>query len=148
MEKIPDSLKNSMSETDFSKLMQQIEASNEAQAKYAKKQYVMSKITAIASLIILGIVIYVAATLLPKANATFENLDLVMRDLKVVSSELAESDLEEMINNVNYLVSSSQQNVQDALTKLNSIDIESLNKAIKDLSDVVAPLAKFANYFQ
>ena len=52
-----------------------------------------------------------------------------------------------MINNVNRLVTSSQQDVEDALSKVNAIDFDSLNKAIKDLSDVIAPLAKFVNLF-
>ena len=107
----------------------------------------MSQITAAASIVILGIVLYVAVTLLPRANATFDNLELVMGNLQVITSELADTDIDGMINNVNRLVTSSQQDVEDALSKVNAIDFDSLNKAIKDLSDVIAPLAKFVNLF-
>lgn len=147
MEKQSQKLRETMSEEDFSILMKQIESSNAGQEKYARKQYIMSQITAAASIEILGIVLYVAVTLLPRANATFDNLELVMGNLQVITSELADTDIDGMINNVNRLVTSSQQDVEDALSKVNAIDFDSLNKAIKDLSDVIAPLAKFVNLF-
>jgi len=147
MEKQSQKLRETMSEEDFTILMKQIESSNAGQEKYARKQYIMSQITAAASIVILGIVLYVAVTLLPRANATFDNLELVMGNLQVITSELADTDIDGMINNVNRLVTSSQQDVEDALSKVNAIDFDSLNKAIKDLSDVIAPLAKFVNLF-
>lgn len=147
MEKNVTPGKPPMSEEDFIRLMKQIEASNEGQVKYARKQYFMSQITAAASIVILGIVLYVAATLLPRANTTFDNLELVMGNLDTITSELAETDINGMINNVNQLVTSSQQDVENALSKVNSIDFDALNKAIRDLSDVIAPLAKFVNLF-
>ena len=147
MEKQSQKLRETMSDEDFTILMKQIESSNAGQEKYARKQYIMSQITAAASIVILGIVLYVAVTLLPKANATFDNLELVMGNLQVITSELADTDIDGMINNVNRLVTSSQQDVEDALSKVNAIDFDSLNKAIKDLSDVIAPLAKFVNLF-
>ncbi len=147
MEKQSQKLRETLSEEDFTILMKQIESSNAGQEKYARKQYFMSQITAAASIVILGIVLYVAATLLPRANATFDNLELVMGDLQVITSELADADLDGMITNVNQLVTSSQQDIQNALSKVNNIDFDSLNKAIKDLSDVIAPLAKFVNLF-
>ncbi len=147
MVKQSQKLRETMSEEDFTILMKQIESSNAGQEKYARKQYIMSQITAAASIVILGIVLYVAVTLLPRANATFDNLELVMGNLQVITSELADTDIDGMINNVNRLVTSSQQDVEDALSKVNAIDFDSLNKAIKDLSDVIAPLAKFVNLF-
>lgn len=147
MEKQSQKLRETMSEKDFTILMKQIESSNAGQETYARKQYVMSQITAAASIVILGIVLYAAATLLPRANATFDNLELVMGNLQTITSDLADTDINGMINNVNQLVTSSQQDVEQALSKVNAIDFDSLNKAIKDLSDVIAPLAKFVNLF-
>lgn len=114
---------------------------------YAKKQYHMSQITAAASIIILAITLYAAVTILPKVNTTFQNLETVMSDLEIITSDLASADLEQMIGNVDHLVTSSEKSIQDALNQVNSIDITNLNKAIKDLSDVIAPLAKFFNVF-
>ena len=52
-----------------------------------------------------------------------------------------------MIRNVNELVTTSQDNLAQMMAKLNTIDFESLNRAIGDLADVVEPLANFLNIF-
>ncbi|MCD8370242.1 MAG: hypothetical protein LUC94_07995 [Clostridiales bacterium] len=137
-----------LDEAQFRTMMERIEASNAGQEKYAKKQYRMSQITAIASVLVLAIVIYVAATLIPQINNTFQNLDLIMKDLNVVTSELADADLEQMFSDVDQLVVSSEEGIQDALEKVNAIDIEHLNEAIQNLNDTVTPLAEFFNRFR
>ena len=42
----------------------------------------------------------------------------------------------------------SQKNIGDAMKKINDIDIDGLNAAIKNLSDVVEPFANFFNRFR
>jgi len=51
------------------------------------------------------------------------------------------------VDNVDSLVTTSQQSVRQITDKLNAIDFETLNLAIEDLADVVEPLAKFFNVF-
>ncbi|MEG0369444.1 MAG: hypothetical protein RR590_00240 [Hungatella sp.] len=136
-----------MEDPEFKSMMERIEASNAGQEKYAKKQYQMSKITAMASILVLGIVLFAAVSILPKVNDTFQNMDIIMKDLEQITAELAAADLQQMITDVDHLVTSSEQNIQDALTQVNSIDIDTLNQAIKNLSDVISPLANFFNRF-
>ena len=81
-DKIPD--RSTLNEEDFKAMMERIEASNAGQEKYAKKQYRMSQITALCSILVLIIVIYAAVTLIPKANTTFQNLNLIMEDLDTI----------------------------------------------------------------
>lgn len=147
MKQTPEPMESPMNQSEFRALMEEIRTSNEAQAKYAKRQYFMSQITAAASIVILGIVLYVSASLLPKANATFSNMELIMTDLKTVTSELAGSDLDEMLVNINHLVTTSEESIQDAMLKIDAIDIDTLNQAIRNLSDVIEPLAKFFQVF-
>ena len=45
------------------------------------------------------------------------------------------------------LVATSESGVNDALEKLNAIDIEKLNHAIQGLADVVSPFARFMELF-
>lgn len=137
-----------MNDKEFQSLMEDIKKSNDAQAKYGKRQYFMSQITAAASIVILGIVLFVSASLLPKLNETYEHTEAIMADLQTITSELAQSDLDDMLNNINRLVVSSEGSIDDTMKKIDAIDIESLNKAIKDLSAVVEPLAKFFNVFK
>ena len=132
-DKIPD--RSTLNEEDFKAMMERIEASNAGQEKYAKKQYLI-------------IVIYAAVTLIPKANTTFQNLNLIMEDLDTITSDLAEADLGGMISDIDHLVSSSEDSVQNALNQLNSIDIDTLNQAINHLNDTVTPFANFFNKFR
>lgn len=132
----------------FRELMKRIESSNAGQEDYARKQYRMTQITAIASVLILVIVCYTASVFIPKVNVTYQNMELIMEDMKIITSELAEADLDQMIEDVDRLAVDSQKNINDAMKKVNDIDIDSLNAAIKNLSDVVEPFANFFNKFR
>ena len=73
-----------------------------------------------------------------------QEADAVMADLAVVAEALAAADLKSIVDNINTLAAESQGAVAEAMQKLDTIDIETLNKAIQDLSDVVEPLAKIS----
>lgn len=138
---------NEQQQNERHAMLGRIEASNAGQEKYAKKQYRMTQISAAANLLVLAIVIYVVVSLLPKVNTTLRNLNYIMEDLQTVSSQLAEVDLEGMVNNVDTLVNESNNSLNDAMRKLNSIDFDTLNDAIKNLNDTVEPFANFFNRF-
>ncbi len=119
-----------MEYTEILSAIERIEKSNAEQAKYARRQYWMSQVTAFASLVMLSAVVYTIAMLIPKINVTYQNIELVMENLRVITSDLAEMDLSQTI---------------EGIEKLNAIDIDSLNSAIKNLSDTVEPFANLFN---
>lgn len=127
---------------ELKKLMERIETSNTNQERYAKKQYRMNQITALASVLMLCAVLYSCSLIIPRMNILFTNLEVVMEDIEIITDGLAKSNLPQMINDIDRLVTSSEQSVQDALNKINAIDIATLNKAIKDLSDIINPIAR------
>ena len=51
------------------------------------------------------------------------------------------------VSNVDGLVTTGQQSLQATMEKLNSIDFDALNKAIKDLSAVTQSLANVTRIF-
>lgn len=143
-------------------LILRIDAANQKQVKYAKWQCVFSALAAVSCIAVLVILV----SLLPRLDAVVTQAEAVIADVQQVSSQLAQadwkgltSDLEavsrQMVDanlggiaqDVSALVQSSQTGLEEALGKLNAIDLETLNKAIADLSAVVEPLAKFANRF-
>ena len=73
--------------------------------------------------------------------------EIIMDNMEAVTQTLADADLGGMVENVNTLTTDSQSAVTEAIEKLDAIDIDTLNKAIRDLSDVVEPLAKVSNFF-
>ena len=52
-----------------------------------------------------------------------------------------------LIEQVETTLSESQVSMEEAMGKLNAIDVDALNQAIQDLAAVVAPLASLAGKF-
>ena len=71
-----------------------------------------------------------------------------MSNLEIVTSELAQADLTGMVENVDALVVTGQEGIEQAMDKINAIDFEALNQAIQDLSDVINPITNFFNKFR
>lgn len=85
--------------------------------------------------------------LLPQVNSLMGQLETVLSNLEQTSRQLAALDLEAMVSNVDALTVYAQDSLRQTMDKLNTIDFETLNKAIEDLAKVIQPLAKFAGMF-
>ena len=66
----------------------------------------------------------------------------------LVKVDGALDDFGKVFDNVNSLVDSSSKAVEQTMDKVDQMDIESLNNAISDLNDVVAPMAEFFGRFR
>ena len=135
---------------NFQELIIRMESNSRKQLTYARLQCVFSVVAAICciALLVVGVMV------LPKVQNVAQQAEVVLSNLESVTSELAEVDftgmighIDDLVTNVDGLVSSSQQGVENALLKINQIDFDRLNKAIKDLSDVIEPIADFFNGF-
>lgn len=82
-----------------------------------------------------------------QVNDMTDQAEIIMDNMETVTQTLADADLGGMVENVNTLTADSQTAVTEAIEKLDAIDIDTLNKAIRDLSDVVELLAKVSNFF-
>lgn len=138
------------SEQHYQQLLTRMEENSRKQVVYARIQCIFSIVAAVCciALLIVGI------TVLPKLQNVAEQADVVLSNLESVTSELAEVDLtgmvehvDTLVSNVDDLVATSQDGVESTMEKINEIDFEALNKAIEDLSDVIAPIADFFNMF-
>lgn len=85
--------------------------------------------------------------LLPQVNDLLGQMETVMTDLEQTVRRLSALDLESMVTNANSLAVVAQESLQQTMEKLNTVDFETLNKAIEDLSKVIEPLAKFFGMF-
>ncbi len=130
-------------------VLRSIKEHEELQTKYAKKQ---GRVVALAALFCVAIMIGVGilvlsilpkvVVLLDQANTIAVQADDVMKDLNVVTKQLAQADITGMIDDVGSLVVESEESINEAMKKIDAMDIEGLNKAINDLGDIVEPLAK------
>ena len=85
--------------------------------------------------------------LLAQAQHAFNQVGTVLDYLEQTSYQLSQVDLQGMVSNVDGLVSTGQQSLEASMEKLNGVDFEALNKAIKDLEAVIEPLAKMTKVF-
>ena len=125
-------------------LLNKMEANSRKQLVYSRIQCAFCLIAAACCAVLLLTVL----KLVPQLQALTEQADIVMTNLETVTEELTKLDLEAMVENIDSLVGTSQGGVSSAIEKLEQIDIDTLNEAISDLSDVIEPLAKVANRFK
>lgn len=129
-------------------LLERMEKDNRKQTIYAGAQFACTIVAAICCALLL----FAGLKVLPRLQEALLQAETVLTNLETVTAELAQSDLSRMVENVDALVtnvdglvSTSQEGVEQTMTKINAIDFEALNKAIKDLSDVIEPIANFFN---
>lgn len=80
--------------------------------------------------------------ILPQIHTVMSQMQTVLGNLEQTTAQLAAVDLQSMVSNVDTLVATGQQSLEQTMGKLNSIDLDTLNKAIADLAMVIEPLAK------
>lgn len=132
-------------------LLEQLADSGRKQERYARIQCFFTVAAAVFCLLIL----LTALRVVPQIQVLAEQISTisvqaqaVLTNLETVTDELAQADISGMVSGVDSLVSSSQEGVQQALEKINAIDIGALNQAIEDLAKIVSPLANIVTKLQ
>ena len=140
-------------ETDMKlvELLERMEQTNKKQVLYARLQFLFTVVAALCCVVLL----LSGMSVLPKLQETAVQAEAVLTNLETVTTDLANVDLNSMVQNVDALVTdvdglvgTSQVGVEQAMEKLNAIDFDALNEAIKDLSDVIDPIARFFNKYK
>ena len=139
-----------MEEREIREILEKLEKTNRQQVKNARLQ---SALAILAALCFVALV-FVVSSVVPKlmdftaeAEKLLGQAEVVLTNLEEVTTELTQVEFTKMIDDVDELVSSSQQGLEETLEKVNSIDIETLNEAIDGLARVVEPLTKFFKVF-
>ncbi len=131
------------------KLLQEIQDDNEKQMKYVRTQLRLTQLSTVVLIAVIVFLLIGVSSYIPKVNALIDDSSAIMKqasgvltNLDSVTAELADADITGMLDDVDSLVVSSEESMADALKKIEDIDIDTLNSAIKDLESVVKPLAK------
>lgn len=129
--------------------MMNINAAAETVKGYEKKKLLAARITAVASIITLVIVIAGAAFVVPCLTKLSLALEAASASIDSAAKQVIDADLPELSRSIDALVSSSRTAVNNAndaasaaLEKIEALEIEKLNDAISDLSSIVKPLAR------
>ena len=129
---------------ELQELLERLDQSNRQQAKYARWQCIFSVAAAVCCVGLFVLVYH----LMPEVRSLTGQMETVLANLELVTEQLAGMDLGRMVRNVDDLVVTTQEGVEQTMNQLNAINFEELNRAIRNLSDVVEPLAKFFNTFR
>ena len=128
--------------------LEQLNKTNRRQLRYTQLLCVFTCLSA-AAFIAVFFVIRQLLPLLPQVNELIGQMQGVLGSLQQVTDELASQlttvDLASMVENVDELVVTGQQSLEQTMEKLNTMDFEKLNQAIRDLASVIEPVANFFN---
>lgn len=105
-------------------------------------------VLALVAALFCGATFAVVFSLVPQVETVLTQVQPVLGNLEQTSQQLAALDLEGMVSNVDALVITGQQTLQQSMEKLDTVDFDALNQAIRDLSAVIEPLAKWGKMFQ
>lgn len=122
-----------------------------------KKRTLFAKIAAFAATGIFVLIIVVTFMIVPKVFRLFNEADALvdstqklvttaetsLEEISVMTSSLTETSL-----GLDTFITDNAQTIEDAITDLEAIDVETLNQAITDLHDAVAPFANLMNRFK
>lgn len=130
-------------------LLEKMAADNEAQNKYLRKQLFFTRIFAVACCVLtvtlLLVLLRVIPPLLNTLDQSVEALEQASGTLELVDDTLV--DIQSLFEE-DGLVGQSSEALAQATEKISAMDIENLNAAIRDLGDVVEPLADFFDKFK
>ena len=117
---------------------------------YEKKILRYTRITAWLFGALLVLLCALSLLLAPKAVRVLRHAEETLGSIDTLS-ETAQAALisaNTAAETANQLVAGNADAVSEAMAKFNSVDFQSLNRAIKDLADIVEPLAAVSNFFR
>lgn len=108
-----------------------------------------SKILVVIMAIIAAVAVIAAAFVVPKAMQTLNEANTIILQGEETLTEVDGiiADIAPLTKNANSLIEDNSEAVTEAMNNIKNIDFDSLNRSIKNLADVLQPLAEFFNIF-
>ena len=125
------------------KLLEKMEANSRRQLFYSRIQFFATLALTVCSVLLLVRI----RQFLPQIELLASQAEQVLANLEAVTGELQKLDLVGMVENINSLVTTGQEGVEEALGAIKEIRFDALNQAIEDLSAVIQPMADFVKRF-
>ena len=126
-------------------LLEVLTEQNRQQTASLKKQLFVTRILAAAGCVLIAVFLLIVPPMLQIIRQGQETLVEATDTLQTAQETL--TDIQTLFDE-NGLVWQSSEALSQATEKLNRMDIESLNSAIRDLGAVVEPLAEFFGMFK
>lgn len=126
-------------------ILARIEKNSRRQARFAALQCVLTLVAAAfcaAGFYLIWQLLPLVTQALPQISSILDQMQTVLSNLETTTEQLARIDLSGMVTGVDTLVTTAQQSLNETMGKLDTIDFQTLNKAIADLAAVVEPMSK------
>ena len=130
--------------------LEKLEKSNRQQVRFARVQCIFSIVAAVCCLLLLLTVAKLVPDIRERSgqiSTIAVQAETVLTNLETVTEELAKADLAGVVEDVDALVVTSQEGLLEALNKVNSIDIDTLNTALEHLAKIVERLERVSSFF-
>lgn len=121
-----------------------------------KKMLFYARIRTAVAFVVAVLLVLCGILIVPKAIGTINQANQIMEqatetislaNTAIESVTTMSQSITDMGTNMDTFITDNGESVEAVMTKLEEIDFEGLNTAIKDLGDVVEPLAKFFGKF-
>ena len=122
-------------------MLNKIAEDNKAQALYAKKQYNMSRITAVCTTVAMLVVLISALMIVPRIVGSLTKVESAVSELESVAKTLGD-EVPALLESTTELIGDENSGLVQAVGNFNKFDIETLNEAINELKMAVEPFAK------
>lgn len=132
-----------MSADEFREILADLRKTNQEQADYAKRAWIMSLISTVAVLIVALFILLYGAFMIPQINSLLNEAQISLNNVAEITNEISKVDFEGLIDDVGGLVTTTEKDLEKTMSKIEELDIDDLNKGIKNLSDVIEPLSDF-----
>ena len=105
---------------------------------------------------LLAVVSVAAVLIVPSAVRTLDHAEQTLTqveeelgrvDALIETADAALVSATTAADTASKLVAENEDTLTEAMEKINAVDFEKLNQAIRDLADIVEPLAKVSNFF-
>lgn len=132
------------------------EMTTETEQELLKKMLFYARIRTAVVLVVVILLVLCGILIVPKAIGTINQANQIMEqatetislaNTAIESVTTMSQSITDMGTNMDTFITDNGESVEAVMTKLEEIDFEGLNTAIKDLGDVVEPLAKFFGKF-
>lgn len=136
--------------TTENSLLEELVNNSQKQLFYERVRTVAALVIAVS--IVMGIVLVVPKALVTvqKANDIMEQASetIILANAAIESVTSMSKSITTMGDNMDTFITDNSETMTEVMEKIEGIDFEGLNSAIKDLGDVVEPLANFFGKFK
>lgn len=135
---------------ESSKLLEELTKNSNKQLFYARLGGISMTVLALVITAALIVILPKAVTAIDRVNGIIvqagETITLANEAITGVTQMSA--SITDMGDNMDTFISDNSQSIAEIMLKIEDIDFEGLNTAIKDLGDVIEPLARFFRIMQ